>query len=214
MFKRKKQDIVIPQFEHTRLAATIANHFDFSNFSISETTIKNIILAASFHDRALYDNDSIDINEMTKKQRREIVDKYMQSQYENYELELFVMMHHSRLLNWPGYLKMKWRFDERIQEIVEKHGLDLKFYKKLDTLIGFFDHVSFDFCYQELGKHKYKIFDGQKTKTVKYIIGENSIEFFDIKCKSSKLQTFIFAYKLSTYPKKLEPSVLLLDVLN
>lgn len=214
MFKRKKQNLVIPQFEHTRLAATIANHFDFSNYDISKETIKNLILSAAFHDRALYKKDLIDINEMKRSERKSLVDKYMKSKYENFELELFVMMHHSRLLNWPGYLKMKWSFDERINEIVQKNNLDLKFYKKLDSLVGFFDHVSYDFCYQEMGKHKYKIFDGTKIKTVQYKINEDSIEFFDIKLKSKKMETFIFTYKLNTYPKKLEPSVILLDIIN
>lgn len=214
MFKRNNQNLVIPQFEHTRLAATIASHFDFSNFSISEKTIKNIILASSFHDRASFEKDDIDINEMNKAQRKELVDQYMEVQYENYELELFVMMHHSRLLDEPGYLKMKSRFDERINEIILKNNLDRELYYNLDTLVGFFDHLSFDFCYQENGGHTYEVFDGKAIKTVNYLITDNSIEIHDLKLKLSKFETFIFAYKLSTYPEKLEPSIILLDVIN
>lgn len=214
MFKSKQRPIVVPQWEHQKLAGTLALLWGNTEFERPPVAFESFVTGVGLHDRAYGMLDNLPIGEFPEDQWQALTQRGFETTWSDTVADSIAKMHLARLVSYgdaPARQAQARSMREAIHRLVREHGLDYALFERIDRITNLCDQVAFDFCFEAPASGKVQIFpknDYDKQVEVSYTI-DGSIITLDPWPLSGEHHTgYLVGYQLEGYPERLEPVLL------
>jgi len=222
MFKSKVRDINFSQYEHGRLAGTLARHWGNDEFARPELNFTAFADGVALHDWGYGILDNLPIGEMDDEAWLKVVRKGIDKIYDQPDTTLIVRLHIRRLLSLNPTPERQAYIDEIDSRITNqlnaaeelKPGTtypQLEKYKRADKITQLCDMISFDFCFELPRKRTLEVFANSKseeTTAITYEIrpgGEVRVEPWPFSVP--ELSGILYAFQRDGYPQRLNPVI-------
>jgi hypothetical protein len=214
MFKSKQRPIVIPQWEHQKLAGTLALLWGNADFERPPVPFESFLTGVGLHDRAYGLLDNLPIGGIAEDEWLALTRSGFEMTWGDPIADLIAKMHLKRLASYgsaPTRQALTAEMAQVIQAKVERDGLDATVFERIDRITGLCDSIAFDFCFEAPAKGEIRIFprnDHDEEVVVSYRIESDTIQVdpwpFEVESHSG----YLIGYQLEGYPTVLEPVML------
>lgn len=218
MFKHKLSGLVIPQYEHLRLAGAIALLWGNEEFDRPMLDSGSFIKGIALHDFGYGDFDEYTIYDMDNEKRLESLEKLVNQELYDPTANIIAQYHVLRLLgDEPERAELRQKCLEKINMNFQSVTYSKEAFEQVDQITDFCDSVSFYFCLGEPISSTVSICkrNGDTDKTeIQYTIDEQNcitISPWPLSIKSYK--GYIVAYEQDKYPKLLNPKIIIYNIL-
>ena len=215
MFRSKNRSIIIPQSEHARLAAMVAQLWGNGAFDRPALDGEIFQLAVLEHDRAYGAFDTFPVESLDDQTWLQIQSRGIEPTLPDTRSEMIILFHLRRLFalkDKPQFSEFLAAIDSKISRDVEDQKLEYRTFERTDRIVDFCDSLSFDFCFEEATSHSVLIFAKNNTEAetqVTYTIRENGIiEIDPWPLRVQKFSSFIIGYAMAGYPEKRTPVII------
>lgn len=211
MFKHKSLGLVIPQYEHLRLAGTISllwgnNEFDKPPFH------ESFINGVALHDFGFGEMDSYSLGDMSADDRFTSLEKLVSQNLDDPISDLVAQFHVLRLIgDTESNVVLRKSCLAKIEDALNKVDITREDFMWADKITDFCDSVSFDFCFGENGSDSidvYRKLEDTHTTELEYTIDENRITINPWPLSVNSYSGYIVGYQSDGYPTDLKPSVI------
>ena len=210
MFKSKKRHIVVPQREHARLSASIAELWGNKNFDRPTLPFDSFVLGVALHDRGYSDLDNVSIGEVETSQWLEVHKRAAEQTHKDPITEVVVLMQLRRLVGYNKTAERKTFVEElgkQINDHIEKYSLNLAEVEWADRITNLCDNIAFDFCFELPRKSSVDIFakhsNSEATSIAYEITGDSEIIIDPWPLNTSRHQMSLVGYQADGYPDQL-----------
>jgi hypothetical protein len=127
MFKSKLRPIVVPQWEHGKLAGTLALLWGNADFARPPVPPDSFLMGIGLHDRAYGHLDNLPIGAMTEETWFEVADRGFGTAWADPVADLIAKQHIQRLMSYgqtPARQAVAAEMAAAIAAQIEQHGLD------------------------------------------------------------------------------------------
>lgn len=212
MFRSKTRQLIVPQSEHARLAASLAVWWGNKDFDrppvASDTFLKSVLL----HDRAFGYFDTHPIGEMSDEVWIRLQRRGLQGDDGDRVADILIQQHIKRL---AGHIKgqIGKHFRDEIEHLIVKEvtelGLDREDLERADRVMALCDAMAFDFSF-ELPVHSsafvYPYNNAHGEVEVQYQIHpEGEIQVSPWPFALNSYSGYVLGYRSAEYPQKLLP---------
>lgn len=213
MFKSKVRDIVIPQYEHARLAGLLASLWGNADFDLPAIERDSFVKGVSFHDRGYGVIDHNGIGSGATTQWLAIQQRGIELRYDDPAADILALMHVRRLLageDTPERLALGEQADARIAERMAETPYSAEQFRWADRLTWFCDMASFDFCFEDPNERQRSVysrvddFDSRVEIHLRLEPG-GVIRMAPWPLSVERYSGFITGYEAAAYPDTLEP---------
>lgn len=214
---RYKDNWIVPQREHARLAGFILDNFKISYFG---TIPKDVVLEATiFHQQGYPEFDHIDFR--SPKADRDL-NVYINDTNEDILISqdalTLVMIHNLRILretkipadNWEGYISLANKLEEKINNRISKSNFEYPDFWEASHNLRLADRISFLLSEGKEGSTEFSINNIRYTFSIK----ENLISINPWIFKSNDFNLYLMAYESREYGKVNKPSIITFNFLN
>ncbi len=221
MFQSKIRDIVIPQYEHARLAGLLAALWGNDDFDRPAIESDSFVTGVTFHDRGYGPIDNNPIGSGPTEQWLAIQQRGIEIRYADPAADTLALMHVRRLLageDTPERLILGEKADARIAERMAESPYSAAQFRWADRLTWFCDMASFDFCFEEPNERRRMVysrlddFDSGVEIDLRLEAG-GIIRMAPWPLSVPKVDSFIVGYEALGYPERLEPVPVYVQVL-
>lgn len=215
MFKSKVRPIVIPQFEHARLAGTMALMWGNDQFDRPEIDFDKFVEGVTLHDWQYGHIDTLSLGDASEEAWLELMASGVDLEFADPTVEVVAKLHMKRLLRRPvsiGRQDLAKVFEDRISQVVAKNNLSREKFEWADSITRFCDSFAFDFAYGEPTSWNMPI-SAKTTSREKTSIG------YELKANglahvhpwpfsAPSISGVISGYQLYGYPERLVPEAI------
>jgi len=215
MFKSQQRPVVFSQYEHGRLAGTLAQHWGNPSFARPALDFPAFVAGVALHDWGYGLLDNLPIGEAAEDEWLKVIRKGIVNYFDHPTTDIIVKHHLRRLLSLnpsPERKDLISQIDERIAGRLEKGGPSLESYKKADKITQLCDMISFDFCFERPRQRTLAVYaqlHSDETTPITYEIrpaGEVCIDPWPFSIPV--ISGMVFAFQRQGYPKELQPIVI------
>ena len=218
MFKSKQRPIAIPQWEHQKLAGTLALLWGNADFERSPVAFESFLVGVGLHDRAYGPLDNLPIGELAEEQWLALTRRGFEMAWSDPIADVIAKMHLKRLVSYgdaPARQALAAEMAQAIQAQIERDGLDAAAFERIDRIANLCDRIAFDVCFEAPAEGDVRIFprnDRDEEIVVRYRIKGGTIEVAPWPFTVDRHQGYLVAYQLDGYPAVLEPAVLMYEL--
>jgi hypothetical protein len=213
MFQSKIRDIVIPQYEHARLAGLLAALWGNADFDRPAIDSDSFIKGVTWHDRGYGVIDNNAIGSGSTPQWLAIQQRGIELRYEDPAADILALLHVRRLLageDTPERLTLGEQADARIAERMGETPNSAEQFRWADRLTWFCDMASFDFCFEQPNERQRSVYarvdDFDSSVEINLRLEPGGVIRMDPWPLSVDRYTgFITGYAAAGYPDTLEP---------
>lgn len=211
MFKSKQRPIVISQWEHQKLAGTLALLWGNDQFERPPVPFASFLAGIGLHDRAYGSLDNLPIGEIPEDEWLALTRSGFAMTWADPIADLIAKLHLKRLASYgstPERQAVTAEMAQAIREQILRHGLDLATFERIDRITNLCDRIAFDFCFEEPAEGVVGIFprnDGGDELEVRYHIEDGTIQVKPWPFRVDSQQGYLVGYQLDGYPAVLEP---------
>lgn len=214
MFKSRARPIVFTQYEHGRLAGTVARAWGNDSFDRPALDFAAFADGVALHDWGYGIVDNLPIGEAPEEEWLEVIRNGVEKRFEHPTTDIVVKLHLRRLLSWgssPEREVLIAQIDERIDDRLDESEVKLEVFQRADKITQLCDMISFDCCFETPRRRAYEIFnrqDSAETAEITYEIrpgGEVLIDPWPFSV--SVISGVTYAFQSAEYPDALNPLV-------
>lgn len=215
MFKSKVRPIVIPQFEHARLAAKLASMWGNADFDQPEIPFDSFVEGVALHDWQYSNSDNLSIGDINEAEWLDVMRIGIELEFTDPIAEVIAKLHMMRLVRTPTSPERKQiveAFETRISNVVAQTGFSREQFEWADRITRFCDSLAFDFSYEQPTKDSTPVLaktnDSDVTQ-LSYEIGPNGlIKIGRWPFSAASFSGMLTGYELDDYPNTLTPKVI------
>ena len=215
MFRSKTRSIIIPQYEHGRLAGIFASLWGNQDFRRPVIDFDAFIQGVTFHDWHYGVIDNLAIGESTEEDWLEVVRRGVDFWFDDPITDIVVKLHIKRLLGGQDTTARNALIDQieaRISSRLPETPFTLKQFEWADRITKFCDQVAFDFCVEAPMKASHVVFEDEKaskeTNIAFEIKPEGQIEISPWPFSVKAFSGFMIGYQQQGYPETLIPEII------
>ncbi|MFT7585107.1 MAG: hypothetical protein ACI9EW_001530 [Cellvibrionaceae bacterium] len=215
MFKSKVRPIVIPQFEHARLAAKLASMWGNADFDRPEIDFTPFVDGVALHDWQYSNADNLSIGDISEAEWLAVMRHGIDLEFANPIIEAIAKLHMMRLVRTPTSPERKKiveAFENRISKAVAQSGFSRDHFEWADRITRFCDMVAFDFSFERPTKGSTpisaKINQPNETQLTYEIKPNGEIKIDPWPFSAPSFSGMITGYQLDGYPETLTPLII------
>lgn len=214
MFISKQRPIVIPQWEHQRLAGTLALLWGNAVFARPPIPRDSFLLGVGLHDRAYGPLDNLPIGGIPEAEWLALTQAGFATTWADPAADLIVKLHLQRLTSYssaPARQAAAAGMAEQVAQHARKHGLDVATFGRIDRITNLCDRIAFDFCFESPVTGEVSIFpryDADAEVVVSYRIDGSTISVRPWPFGVEVATGYLIGYQQAGYPAVLEPVLL------
>jgi hypothetical protein len=213
MFKSKQRPIVIPQWEHQKLAGTLALLWGNANFERPPVPFESFLTGVGLHDRAYGPLDNLPIGGIPEQDWLALTRSGFEMTWADPIADLITKMHLKRLASYgsaPARKALAVEMTRAIQAQIQRHGLDAATFEQIDRITDLCDRIAFDFCFEAPAEGEVRIFprnDRDEEIKVSYQFEGGTIQVDPWPFGVDSHTGYLVGYQLQGYPRVLEPVI-------
>lgn len=214
MFKSKLRPIAIPQWEHQKLAGTLALLWGNAAFDQPSVPFQSFLAGVGLHDRAYGPLDNLPIGEIPEEEWLELTRSGFELTWADPIADLIAKLHLQRLTSYgkaPARQAQAAEMAEAIRAQLERHALDATVFSRIDRITNLCDRIAFDFCFEAPAQGEVRIFPSNsqdEEAVVSYRSERGTIQVSPWPFRVDSHTGYLVAYHLDGYPARLEPVIL------
>ena len=214
MFKSKQRPIAISQWEHQKLAGTLALLWGNAEFERPLVPFESFLTGIGLHDRAYGPLDNLPIGEIPEEEWLALTRSGFDMSWTDRIADLITKMHLKRLASYssaPARQAMTAEMAQAIQAQIQRHGLDAPTFERIDRITNLCDSIAFDFCFESPAEGEVRIFpsnDRDEEIKVSYRVEGGTIRVDPWPFGVDSHGGYLVGYQLEDYPMMLEPVML------
>jgi hypothetical protein len=214
MFKSKRRPIAIPQWEHQKLAGTLALLWGNTTFERPPVPFESFLTGIGLHDRAYGPLDNLPIGELPEEEWLALTRTGFEMTWSDGAADVITKMHLKRLASYgnaPARQAQAAQMAQVIREQLQHHGLDAATFERIDRITNLCDRIAFDFCFEAPAEGEVRIFpknERDKEIAVGYRIEGGTIQVNPWPFGVASHTGYLVGYQLDGYPTVLEPVML------
>ena len=215
MFRSTRRDIVFPQSEHARLAATIALAWGNDAFARPGLPFDSFVRGVALHDRGYAPFDADGIGEIASDRWLEIQHESFRPRGDDAVVDLVVAMHILRLVGHSRNTEAAVELATRLPELLEAAEVAEADAAAADLITNLCDRIAFDFCFEEAAEGGVGIVptESHEPVCVTYgVDGEGAVSLDPWPLGVPRLCGVLFAYAATGYPDVLDPCVIPFEI--
>jgi hypothetical protein len=214
MFKSKIRPIVIPQYEHGRLAGTLAAMWGNDQFERPVFDMAAFVQGVAFHDWHYGVIDDLPIGEASEADWLTTVRKGVDHWFDDAITDIVAKLHIRRLLsgvNTPESKSLIDCIEARIAERMPQSGYSRQQFEWADKTTRFCDQLAFDFSFEAPitdTRSVYAKIDANEETAIGYTIKAGGwVEVGPWPFSVDATSGIIIGYQQAGYPEELTPEV-------
>jgi len=214
MFKSWTRPIVYTQYEHGRLAGTVARAWGNDSFDRPALDFHAFAAGVMLHDWGYGVVDNLPIGEAPEDEWLDIIRNGVENRFEHPTTDIVVKLHLRRLLSMhssPEREMLIAQIDARIDGRLDESGALLETFQRADKITQLCDMISFSYCFESPVKLTYPVFsrsDGAETTSITFEVrpgGEVTVDPWPFSVPF--ISGIMYAFDRQDYPEKLNPLV-------
>jgi hypothetical protein len=222
MFKSKVREVNFSQYEHGRLAGTLARHWGNEEFARPELNFEAFADGVTLHDWGYGVLDNLPIGEMDDEAWLQVVRKGIDKIYDHPDTTIIVRLHIRRLLTLNPSPERQAYIDEIDARIASQLNAAVELdpesihshrerYERADKITQLCDMISFDFCFESPRRRSIEVYadpSATATTAITYKIrpgGEVRVEPWPFSV--AELSGILYAFRRANYPQRLDPVI-------
>jgi hypothetical protein len=211
MFKSKQRPIAISQWEHQKLAGTLALLWGNADFERPLIPFESFLAGIGLHDRAYGMLDNLPIGEIPEEDWLALTQRGFTMTWADPIADLIAKKHLQRLTSYgpaPARQAIAADMEQAIQAKMQRHGLDTTLFERIDRITNLCDRIAFDFCFEAPIAGEVRIFprnDRAEEIAVGYRIEGGTIQVDPWPFGVDSHTGYLVGYQLEHYPTVLEP---------
>jgi hypothetical protein len=214
MFKSKQRPIAIPQWEHQKLAGTLALLWGNADFERPPVPFESFLAGVGLHDRAYGPLDNLPIGELPEEQWLALTRRGFEMAWADPIADLIAKLHLKRLVSYgdaPARQALAAEMAQAIQAQIQRDGLDAATFERIDRITNLCDRIAFDMCFEAPAEGDVRIFpsnDRDDEVVVRYRTEDGRIQVAPWPFAVERHTGYLVGYQLDGYPMLLEPAML------
>jgi hypothetical protein len=214
MFKSKQRPIVVPQWEHGKLAGTLALLWGNAEFAPPPVPPDSFLAGIALHDRAYGHLDNLPIGEMTEATWFEVARRGFTTVWADPMADMIAKLHIQRLMSYgqtPARQALAAEMATAIAAQIEQHGLSAELLARIDRITRLCDDIAFNFCFEVPAEGAVEVFpqwEGERTVTVQHRVANGVITVDPWPFRVDSHTGYLVGYQREGYPEVLEPVML------
>ncbi len=215
MFKSKIRSTIISQYEHGRMAGTLASLWGNDNFDKTEIDFDAFIKCVTLHDWHFGQVDNIAIGNSSETEWLAVVQRGVEYRFEDPVTDIVVKKHILRLLGGhisPDVEKLKELTDKRILERLTETQYTLDTFDWADKITAFCDMVAFDFAFEKPLTRRMSVSakrNAEQETTLEYEIKSNGkVTVSPWPFSMDSIKGVLISYQEAGYPSSLKPEII------
>ena len=214
MFKSKLRPVAIPQWEHQKLAGTLALLWGNADFERPPVPFESLLVGIGLHDRAYGPLDNLPIGEIAEEEWLALTRSGFEMAWADPIADTIAKLHLQRLVSYgsaPARRALAAEMAEAIAAQLQRRGLDAATFARVDRITNLCDRIAFDFCFEAPAEGEVRIFprnDGGEQVAVGYRVAGGTIEVDPWPFGVAGHAGYLVGYQLGGYPALLEPVML------
>lgn len=214
MFKSKQRPVVVPQWEHQKLAGTLALLWGNADFDRPAVPWESFLVGVGLHDRAYGPQDALPIGELPEAEWLALTRRGFAMGWADPVADLIAKLHLTRLVRSDESPLRKAEaatMTAAIHELLQQHGLDATTFERIDRITNLCDRIAFDFCFEAPAGGAVAIFaknERDEAVSVCYRIAGGAIHVNPWPFGVDSHTAYLVGYQLDGYPTVLEPVLL------
>lgn len=214
MFKSKLRAVVTPQWEHQKLAGTLALLWGNAAFERPPVPRESFLAGVGLHDRAYGPLDNLPIGELPEAEWLALTRAGFDMAWDDPLADLISKAHLRRLASYGGAPERQAAaaaMAREIGELADRHGLDRATLERVDRITNLCDRIAFDFCFEAPAEGAVRVFprnDGDDEVAIGYRIASGTISVDPWPFGVEEHAGYLAGYQLQGYPDRLEPALL------
>ena len=215
MFKSKVRPLVIPQFEHARLAAKLASMWGNAHFDRPEIPFSSFIEGVALHDWQYSNFDNLSIGDISEAEWLSVMHQGIDLHFDDPIAEVIAKLHMMRLVRTPTSptrKKIVEEFEACISSVVEQTGFSRDQFEWADRITRFCDSLAFDFAFERPTQDAIPVFaktnDSDETSLAYEIKPDGIIKIDPWPFSAPSFSGMITGYHLEGYPKTTTPKII------
>jgi hypothetical protein len=210
VFRSARRDVVFPQAEHARLAASIA--LAWGNDVVAPTPLRgpSFVAGVALHDRGYPPLDSDGIGEVPPERWLEIQRESFRPRNEDAVVDLVVAMHVQRLIRGARGDALANALDGDLHDLHGRAGVSERAAAAADLITDLCDRIAFDFCFEKPAEGALEVAgaNGSGSVRVRYALdGAGTVRLDPWPLDRPRLDGLLFAFDAAGYPADLTPLV-------
>jgi Protein of unknown function (DUF3891) len=211
MFKSKQRPIALSQWEHQKLAGTLALLWGNATFERPPIPFASFLTGVGLHDRAYGPLDNLPIGELPEEEWLALTRKGFEMTWADPVADVITKVHLKRLTSYssaPARQAQAAEMAQAIGEYLQRHGLDAVIFERIDRITNLCDRIAFDFCFEAPTEGEVHIFprnDRDEEVVVGYRIEGGTIQVDPWPFSVNGHSGYLVGYQLDGYPTVLEP---------
>jgi hypothetical protein len=215
VLRTRDKDVLIPQFEHARLAGLLARHWGNREFDRPPFDFDSFVKGVLFHDRAYGQFDAHELGAMSPREQLKLLRIGIQAGFDDICADIVVKMHCRRLLSHLGgenVAELAAELDERLSKQIEASNISAAEFQWADRITDFCDSVSFRFCSGDLGRDHTGVNPRHSSRhavALHFEVGDGGrIRVHPWPFRLPEITGLVVGYEPRGYPQRREPVVL------
>ena len=221
MFKSWTRPIIYTQYEHGRLAGTVARAWGSDSFDRPALDFDAFVAGVTLHDWGYGILDNLPIGAAPEDAWLEVIRNNVEKRFSHPTTDIIVKLHLRRLLSLhvsPEREALIAQIDELIDGRLGESKAPLETYQRADKITQLCDMISFAFCFESPGRYTYEVFnrqDSAETTDITYEIRPGGEVLVDPWPFSVPIISGVaYALEHQGYPETLNPLVVPFHIQN
>ena len=214
MFESRVRPIIIPQYEHTRMAGALAMHWGNAQFDRPAFSFASFVRGVALHDWHYGFGDTLSIDSSREEDWLDVTRRGVALTLPDPVADVVAKLHLKRLLGYgdsPHREPLSAEIERRVAERLPATGHSRADFDWADRITRLCDNLAFYFAFEKPGEWSSAVFsrrsDADETSITYRVLHEGRVRVepwpFDIPLISGLL----IAFRAEGYPDRLEPVV-------
>lgn len=214
MFKSRQRPLAIPQWEHQKLAGTLALLWGNAAFERPLIPFESFVMGVGLHDRAYGPLDNLPIGELPEDEWLALTRRGFDETWADPVADMIAKVHLQRLTSYgadPVRQAQAAAMADEIRAHALQHRLDATMFTRIDRITNLCDRIAFDFCFQAPADGAVPIFarnTSNEEVVVQYRIEAGVITADPWPFAVDWHTGYLVSYQIAGYPVILEPVIL------
>jgi hypothetical protein len=211
MFISKQRPIAIPQWEHQKLAGTLALLWGNAEFERPPVPFESFLTGIGLHDRAYGSLDNLPIGAIPEDEWLALTRSGFEMTWADPVADLITKLHLKRLTSYgsaPARQALAAEMAQAIQAKIERYGMEATMFERIDRITNLCDRIAFDFCFEAPAEGNVSLFprNGRDEEvTIGYQVRDGTIAIYPWPFGVESQRGYLVGYQLQGYPAALEP---------
>lgn len=213
MFKSKVRPIVIPQYEHLKLAGALALLWGNADFERPPVPFDSFVTGIGLHDRAYGTLDNLPILETPEDEWLALTRRGFDTAWADPVADVITKLHLQRLVSYssaPARQALAREMGQAIDAHMQQFDLDPVLFARIDRVTQLCDDISFAFCFEAPATGSVRVYprwDADREVEVNFQVEEGVIQVTPWPFNVSNYSGYLLGYGRAGYPHVLEPVI-------